>query len=357
MDSKDLVLRALAHKETDRVPVDYWGTREIDQALCHHLRVMGKDELLKKLGVDLRYVFPEYVGPELRKYPDGSYEDVWGVRRRPIRTSQGSYDHVITSPLSSINTIDQLESWSPPSPDWYDYSSLRRQCDLHPGYAIVVSGDRTNRTSVLHAAMYLRGVQQALIDPIQNPEFAQRLFDKITDFYLEVNRRCFEAGGDAIDVFMMGDDMGTQEGLLVSPRIFRKFIKPHLAEHAKLAKRYGLRVMLHSCGAIRSIIPDLIEIGIEILNPIQVRARGMDPAELKLEFGDKLCFHGSVDIQHTLPRGSPEDVRAEVRERIQTLGMGGGFILCSTHNIQPDTPIENVLAMYDEAKRGRISTP
>jgi uroporphyrinogen decarboxylase len=299
MKSKTLVLTALSHKEPKRVPVDYWGTRDIDELLCRYYRVGSKDELLKELGVDLRYVFPVYMGPKLKKYEDGSYDDLWGVRRRTLKTLKGNVEHTVFSPLKSISTIDELESWSPPSPEWYDYSSLRPQCENYQDYATVIVGDRTNRTSVLHEAMYLRGVQQALTDPIRNPEFTHRLYEKITEFYLEVNRRCFETVGDKIDIFMMGDDMGTQEGLLVSPKIFRHFIKPHLSAHVKLAKQFGLKVMLHSCGAVRKLIPDFIEMGINILNPIQVRATGMNPMELKNEFGDRLSFHGSIRSQGT----------------------------------------------------------
>ncbi len=333
MKSKTLVLTALSHKETEPVPVDYWGTRFIDELLCRYYRVGSKDELLKELGVDLRYVFPEYTGPKLKKYDDGSYDDIWGVRRRNLKTLKGNYEHTVFSPLRGISTVDELESWSPPSPEWYDYSSLRPQCENYQDYATVIVGDRTNRTSVLHEAMYLRGIQQALTDPIRNPEFTHRLYEKITEFYLEVNRRCFETVRGNIDIFMMGDDMGTQEGLLVSPKIFRHFVKPYLSSHVKLAKQFGLKVMFHSCGAVRKLIPDFIEMGIDILNPIQVRANGMNPLELKNEFGDRLSFHGSIDIQRTLPMGKPEDVRAEVRARIETLGRGGGLILCSTHNI------------------------
>jgi len=199
--------------------------------------------------------------------------------------------------------------------------------------------------------MYLRGVKQALIDLLRAPEFTHRLYEKITEFYFELNKRCFEEAGDLIDIFMMGEDLGTQGGLLVSPKTFREFIKPYLSRHIQLAKRYGVKVMLHSCGAIRELIPEFIDMRIDILNPIQIRAKGMNPAELKRRFGDKLSFHGAIDIQQTLPYGKPEDVRAEVRSRIKMLGRGGGYILCSTHNIQPDTPIENILAMYDEAKK------
>jgi len=354
MNSKELVSEALSHKETYRVPIDYWATEEITAMLCRHFGVASKHEMLEKMGVDLRYVFPNYTGPQLKRYDDGSNEDIWKVRRRTIRGAEGFYEHTVYSPLSSIKTIEELEDWSPPSPDWYDYASLRSQCEKYEKYATVFVGDRTNRTCVLHEAIYLRGVQQALIDLLRNPKFTRRLYEKITEFYIEFNKRCFEEAGDLIDVFMMGEDLGTQQGLLVSPETFRKLIKPYLSMHIQLAKRYGIKVMLHSCGAIRKLIPELVEMKVDILNPIQVRARGMNPAELKREFGDKISFHGAIDIQHTLPHGRPEDVREEVRNRIQTLGKDGGYILCSTHNIQLDTPIENVLAMYDEARKQRI---
>ena len=346
MNSKNLVLTALAHKEPSRVPVDYWGTRQIDELLCRHFGVESKDELLKKLDVDLRYVFPEYVGPKLKKYADGSYDDLWGFVEGSSKPLKEVMNHSFQS-TECHNHYRWTRELVAPHHLIGTTTPLNLQCDLYQDYATVIVGDRTNRTSVLHEAMYLRGVQQALIDPIRNPEFTQRLFEKITDFYLEVNRRCFEAAGDRIDIFMMG----TIWGLLVSPRIFRQFIKPYLVRHIKLAKQYALKVMLHSCGAIRRLIPDFIEMGIDILNPIQVRASGMNPSELKQEFGDRLSFHGSIDIQWTLPKGTPDDVRAEVRERIQTLRRGGGLILCSTHNIQADTPLENILAMYDEVKR------
>ncbi len=245
MNSKELVLEALPHKEPYRIPVDYWGTNEITNMLCRYFKVSSKDEMLEKLGVDIHYVFPRYIGPPLKKYEDGSYEDIWRVRRKVVRGAGGPYAHTVYSPLSSIKTLDELEDWSPPSPDWYDYSSLRSQREAYSEYATVLVGDRTNRTCVLHEAMYLRGVKQALIDLLRAPEFTHRLYEKITEFYFELNKRCFEEAGDLIDIFMMGEDLGTQGGLLVSPKTFREFIKPYLSRHIQLAKRYGVKVMLH----------------------------------------------------------------------------------------------------------------
>jgi len=346
--SRERVRRALNRKPTDRAPVDWWGTPEAEAAVRARL---GADfeQMLKALGVDLRYVTPKYAGPPLPRYPDGSWEDVWRVRRAPVRAGGGSYDEVVCSPLADCDDEAGLEAWSWPSADWYDYAGVRGECERHAGYAIVLGGDRLNRTTFLHLAMYLRGMEQGFLDIAERPKFVRRLFEKVGAFFLEMNRRMFEAAEGRADIFLMGDDFGTQRGLLISPAAWRELIAPHLAAQCALAHRRGLRVMHHSCGAIRELIPDLIEVGVDILNPVQVRAAGMNPVELKRDFGDRLCFHGGVDVQQTLPRGTPAAVRAETAERIRVLGDGGGYILAPTHNFQWDVPVDNILAMYAEA--------
>jgi uroporphyrinogen decarboxylase len=192
-------------------------------------------------------------------------------------------------------------------------------------------------------------MQQLMMDMALNPPLVKALLEKISDYYLAHNGRIFEAGNGLIDIFMMGDDFGTQKGLLISPEMFRRYFAPKLKEFAAQAKSYGLKVMLHSCGSVRELIPDIIEIGVDILNPIQIHAKGMIPGKLKEEFGEKICFHGGIDIQHTLPFGTIQDVEREVKDRIRILGKNGGYILASTHNIQADTPTENILKMYKTA--------
>jgi len=238
-----------------------------------------------------------------------------------------------------------------PSAHWFDFSEIEAQCEAYREERIVIAtGDRLNRTSTLKAAMYLRGTEQIFIDMVEAPDMARALFSRIKQFYLDYNERLFRAANGKIDIFMMGDDFGAQNGLLVSYDMWCEFFRQPLKEYTEQAKRFGMKVMHHSCGAIRQIIPDLIEIGIDILNPLQPGAVGMEPASLKRNFGDRICFHGSIDIQHTLPYGTPEDIRNEVRDRMRALARGGGFIICTAHNIQVDTPIENILTLFDAYK-------
>jgi uroporphyrinogen decarboxylase len=194
--------------------------------------------------------------------------------------------------------------------------------------------------------MYLRGMARILEDLTWNPEIAEYLFQRIASFYLEYARRICDAAGDGIDIFMTGDDFGMQNGLLMSPEMWRRFLRPGFRALLNLAKEHGYKTAHHSCGSIRPIIPDMIKDGLDILNPIQPNVNDMDLAELKADFGDRVCFHGSISIQRTLPFGTVKDVQAEVRNRFETLGPGGGFIFCTAHNIQVDTPLENVEALF-----------
>ena len=349
MYPKERVLESLSHRQTDRVPVDYWSTEEVDRRLSEYMGVPNRGELLEALGIDIRYVFPPYIGPPLRTFSDGSREDIWGVRRKKLIAGSAIYSEVCYSPLSEMMTPGELDDFPWPEPECFDYSQMATLCDKYKNYAVITVDERTNRTTVLHEAIYLCGMEKIMMDLALNPLFVHKLFGKITAFYTEVNRRILQAGSGKIDILLIGDDFGTQNNLIVSSEMLRRFIFPYLKKYIDLCKEYKVRVMFHSCGAIKEIIPDLIELGIEILNPIQVRAEGMVPSELKNEFGDRLCFHGGLDIQQTLPRGKPDDVRNEVRERIEVLGKNGGYILAPTHNFQEEVPLENIIAFYQEA--------
>jgi len=350
MTPKQRVLDAIEHKQTDRVPLDLWVTKEVMAKLRAHFQTDEADDVLKELGVDIRLVEPEYIGPPLKESPDGKVKDIWGVTRRRVGYSDGSYLEMDDYPLDGDITIADIENYPWPNPDHYDYSVIAKSCEKYGNYATLNVGNRLNRTSVLKAAIYLRGMQELMMDMALNPPLVDALLDKISSYYLAHNERIFEAGKGLIDIFMMGDDFGTQKGLLISAEMFRRYFAPRLKEFAAQAKSYGMKVMLHSCGSIREIIPDIIEMGVDILNPIQTNAKGMIPEELKTEFGDKICFHGGVDIQHTLPFGTPEEVEQEVKDRIRVLGKDGGYILASTHNIQIDTPVGNILKMYETAR-------
>ena len=303
--------------------------------------------------MDLRYVGGRYVGPRLLSgsLANGEpwWEDVWGVRRRRVRYAGGEYDEVTAYPLASAETPEDLARHRWPDPAWFDFSNFRADSRGFSGFALVNEVDRLNRTSVIKAGEYLVGMEKLMMDMALRPELVEDLFGRIARFYLGVNERLFSAARGALDVFFMGDDFGTQHGLLVSPGMWRSLVAPHMREFCRQAHDAGLRVMHHTCGAVFELVEDLIDTGVDILNPVQTSAEGMDPAMLKKRFGGRISFHGSVDTQRTLPAGSPAEVRAEVRARVEVLGSGGGFILAPTHNLQTDVPTKNVIAMYEEA--------
>lgn len=228
---------------------------------------------------------------------------------------------------------------------------MRLTCEALSEYALVIRDPGPNATCVLRLAMSLRGMENFMIDLALNPDLAQAIIAQVEHFYLELDRRIFEAVGDLTDIYFIADDVGTQDRLMISPRMFRQFVAPSLRRFIAQAKEYGQRVMYHTCGAVRRLIPDFIEMGVDILDPIQVSANNMEPAGLKRDFGDALCFHGALDIQTVLSQGTPDQVRAEVARLGQILGQGGGFILAPTNNVMPETPTENILALYEAVQK------
>ena len=390
MTSRERVLTTLDHREPDRAPWDFWAGAEVGERLRKHFACDTQEELLVALGVDLRYVRgPSYVGQEFRTYEDGTVEDLWGVRRETKHITHGpyrwKYKHVRVSPLADAESPDDIEAYGYwPSSDWWDYSSIAGDCeaarwdrqlacpgpvsgrgchrrpddgprDASPPFAVVNAGDRLDRTAQLKPMMYLRGMEQTYLDLAWNPEIVDAIVGRIRGYFLEYNRRVFEAAHGArrdclahgIEIFMMGDDFGTQGGPMMSPDTWRRFFKEGFRQYIELAHRHGMTVMHHTCGSVVELIPDFIECGLDILQSLQPRAKGMDLAELKREFGRDLCFHGGVDIQQTLPAGTRDEIREMVRRLMDAGKPGGGFIISTAHNIPPETPTANVLALYD----------
>lgn len=353
MTSKERVLAALAHTEPDQVPYDYWAAPEVTERLQQHLGLPDKDALLDHLRVDLRYIpGPSYVGQVFRQHDDGSVEDLWGVRRK-IKTVQQrgftwTYRHVVQSPLAHMQTpaeADRYPRW--PSPDWWDYSTVAAECARYRRYAVVNAGDRLDRTAQLKPMMYLRGMEQTYMDLVLNPRLVEAVVAHIRDYFLEYNRRVFEAAQGGIDIFMMGDDFGTQAGPMMDLATWRRYFRQGFREYIALAHRYGLKVMHHTCGSVVHLIPEFIDAGLDILQSLQPKAYGMDLKKLKREYGKYLSFHGGIDIQDIVPNGTPEQIRDHVQAQMEAGKPGGGFIISTAHNIQPDTPTENILALFD----------
>lgn len=354
MTNRQRVLSTLAHQPPDAVPYDCWATEVVYDRLARRLGVESRENVLRALDVDLRVVEgPRYVGPELRAFEDGACADLWGVLRKQVRVERKgvawTYKHVVRSPLAEMTStaeVDAYPGW--PSADWWDYSSLASDCAAvrAAGYAVVNAGDRLDRTAQLKTLMYLRGMEQTYIDIATDPGLVDCILHHIVSYFLEYNRRVFEAADGGIDIFMMGDDFGTQDGPIVGVDTWRRLFKPGFKAYIELAHEFGIPVMHHTCGDVRALIPDFIECGLDILQSLQPRA-GMDLRRLKRDYGRDLCFHGSIDIQETLPRGTPADVRAEVADRIEAGAREGGVILCTAHNIPPETPIDNVVALFE----------
>ncbi|MFQ5854259.1 MAG: uroporphyrinogen decarboxylase family protein [Anaerolineae bacterium] len=347
---RERVLLALSHQETDRVPVDFNATPEAWARLNQHLGIHDTEAVLRHLGVDLRHPRQPYVGPPQRRHSDGSWTDAWGVRRQSVPHRGGAYDEIVAHPLADVQDASELADYPWPQPEWWDADALAEQIqtlDADMPYAIALE-EFGDPGGMFEIAWYMRGMEQFFVDMVKQPDIAYEIMRHVTDFYTGMLERVMDAVGDRIDLIWTSDDIAHQHGLLMSKSTWRELIAPH---HERLNRRIhglGTRVMYHSCGAVRPFIPDLIEIGVDVLDVLQFSADDMDPLDIKATFGNRLCFHGGIDVQSTLPFGTEEEVRQVTRERIEVLGKGGGYILAPTHNVQVDTPPQNIVAMYAE---------
>lgn len=345
MTPRERWLACLNGKKPDRVPLDYWATGEFNERLLKELGLPDMGAFFAKFGIDHpAHVGPRYVGP-----PIEPAEDVWGWRTSPIQYGSGTYDEISFSPLAPARTPEDIERHRWPRADWWDFSNVAADCARHP--------DRIIESGYVAALMYhnhLRGLELSYEDYVESPEIAESILKRIFDFYYEYLARLLDSAKGRIQLTQVTDDFGTQTGMAISPAAFRRFFKEPMRKLINLAHGAGAYVMHHDDGAIRPIIPDLIEIGVDILNPIQWRCPGMERQALARDFGRKLVFHGGVDNQRTLPFGKPEDVRREVEENVSIFGKAKGYVLAPCHNIQAITPPENVVTMYETALKARV---
>jgi len=347
MNSRERVLTALAHQQPDRVPVNYYATRELEAKLLERLSARNPEALLALLGVDLRYVRPPYTGRTLRAWDDGRYEDMWGTIYRPVPYETGVYDEAEFLPYADLQTVDEVWALPGPSADDFDYAVVGDLCRWYQDYALVAGNPGV--PDMINGAARMRGVERVILDMALEDPVGLAVMERRARFCLAQMERLLEAGRGRFDVLALGDDYGTQRGLLMSPACWRRLFKPWLKKFIDLGHSHGCKVMLHCCGSSRAIFDDYIELGLDVLETVQPEAAGMDPAELKAVYGDRMSYCGTVSVQHTLPHGRRQDVVREVRQRIEVVGRGGGLILAPAHAMQPDTPVENALAIYQTA--------
>ena len=351
MKPRQRVLTALRHQEPDRVPLFYRDVPEVETRLLKDLCLNDREELLRFLDIDFRWVEPVYVGPSLEDEETGRRRDIWGVEFRYVPFSDtAGYWETTGNPLAGCEDGAALEDYCWPRVDWFDFSTLKDQVAAYDDYAIMTAPGYAS-ANVLLTIQYLLGEEKAWTDLLLNPDLFQSLVERILDFELPFIERMLDAAGGRIDFFRLGDDFGTQTGLLIGPDAWRRSIQPGLKAMAGVAKQHGAFYYHHSCGAIRDLLDDLIDTGVDVIDPVQVGAKGMVPSELKAEFGHRICFSGGVDEQDLLPNGSPDDVRSGVFRLLDDIARGGGFFIGPTHNFQDDIPTGNILAMYDAARQ------
>jgi uroporphyrinogen decarboxylase len=301
-------------------------------------------QIAERLGTDIRYINPPYIGPSLAKFQDGSEMDIWGIRKKRMPNEYGDYAEPINFPYASWTSVEQAKMYSWPDPSWYDYRAVAPMCEQFPSMAVATGGFYVQ--DFINSVAYGRGVEQVLIDIAMEDPVYFYIVEKRHRFYMEVIERILEAAQGRIDFVLCGDDFGTQRDLTISPQAFNRIFAPRKKEFFDMVHSHNARVSHHSCGSTVKLIPRFIEIGMDGLQTIQPQAIGMNPYELKARFGKNILFHGAVDAQGWLQHASPVQIRNEVFRLCDEMSAGGGFILSPSHNIQPDTPLENVLTVY-----------
>ena len=349
MTSKERVLTAFSNMAPDRVPVNYSANAGIDGRLKEHfgLRADDSEGLLRALGVDFRTVRAPYRGPKLHEdIPDrGVKVDNRGIHRRWVEHDTGGYWDYCDFPLQSAD-LETIANWPMPSPDDYDYSGVAGECRKYEEFA--VHGD-AGLGDIINGNGMLRGMEQTFIDLITDDPAGLLLADRRMAIQLEATRRILEAARGMVDFIKLGEDLGTQIGPIISMDVFRKHIRPRYQSFCDLAKAHGIYVMMHSCGSSSWAYEDFIEMGIHVVDTLQPEARDMSPGYLKSRFGGRLAFHGCISTAGPVATGSVDDVVVYCRNTLDIMMPGGGYCFAPTHQLQDNSPTENVVAMYQTA--------
>ncbi|MCP4643051.1 MAG: hypothetical protein GY851_21575 [bacterium] len=336
---RERVLTAFAHEEADRVPAwcgaspEFWAKAKI---------ALGFDDepLREFLGDDFRRVFAEYAGPVVApSHPNATYRTIFGVEREGL-----GYGQPIDHPLAGAD-LDAIHEYPWPDPSDVDASSVRDAALVWKGEYAILGGDWS---PFWHDAIDLVGMEDLMVRMYEDPNSVDALLGHIVDYYAGSSERIFAAAADVIDIFFFGNDFGTQTGPIVGEAMFHRFLFPHLKRLASLGRDHGLKVMMHCCGGVAELIPMFIEAGIDAIHAVQPSCRGMELDELKQAFGDEMVFNGAIDSHHVLIEGTSDSVRRTTCEVLDTMKPGGGYIAGASHDtILEETPVENVVAMFE----------
>ncbi|MHC4387694.1 MAG: uroporphyrinogen decarboxylase family protein [Planctomycetota bacterium] len=338
MTSRERVLAAFEHQEPDRVPAWCGASLEFWEKAKRDLQ-LDDEGLRVRFGDDFRRVFAEYAGPESALSEGATSRTVFGIERRGM-----GYGQPMSHPLSDA-TLDQVHEYPWPEPEWMNVSNIGVEAEAYDGQYAILGGDWS---PFWHDAIDLLGMENLYIKMYTEPELIDAVMQHLVDYYAAVSQRIFDAAADSMDIFFIGNDFGSMTGPLLGPELFRRFILSHLKRLIDLGHSYGLKVQLHCCGGFAPLIPMMIEAGLDGLHAVQPCCRGMDLQTLKSEFGDRMLFNGAIDSHHVLIEGTPEIVQQKTREVLQIMKPGGGYVAGASHDtILEETPLENVLTMFD----------
>ena len=338
MTSRDRVLAAFTHREPDRVPA-WCGSSEEFWAKAKRELGLDDEGLRVRFGDDFRRVFARYAGPEVPLAAEATSVTPFGVQRTGL-----GYGQPMSHPLAQT-TLGGMHEYPWPDPHWIDVSHIRAEAEAYDGRYAILGGDWS---PFWHDLIDLLGMENMYLQMYDEPLLIDTILQRMVDYYATVSQRIFDAAGEVIDVFFIGNDFGSQKGPLLGKEMFCRFMLPHLKRLVNLGHDYRLKVMMHCCGGFAELIPAMIEIGLDGLHAVQPSCRGMDLRRLKAEFGDKILFNGGIDSHHVLIEGTPDSVRRKTREVLDIMKPGGGYVAGASHDtILEETPVENVLAMFD----------
>lgn len=344
MTSKERVRAVMQRQKPDRIPAAFEAVGPVTQKLLHHYGFQEYRELQDKLQIDIVSVGPKYIGPDLTPYKDAEGRTVvksyWGYEDTMHVTTVDQYGVTTYFPLAGVDTIEQVENYSWPKTEWFDYSVIPEQIAKNPDKAIILGHE-----GPFQMVTFLMSMEEFFVLMYDEPEVAHRILDKMVEFELEHYRRCFEAAEGKIDILRTHDDYGTQISLLFSTEMWREYFQENTKKLVDLAHSYGAFFQQHSCGAVAPIIEELIRCGVDSLEPLQ-KVEGLEVETLLQKYGGRITFHGGIDTQGLLPNGTPEEVRAETEKFIRLLGGTNGYILMASQGFEGDVPLENIEAVY-----------
>ncbi len=344
MTSNERVRTVMRHQKPDRIPAAFEAVGTVTEKLMKHYGFSHYAQLLEHYNIDIIPTGPIYTGPALKTRTNEKGEQVeqsfWGYETTLHTTAIDTYGTTSYFPLNGVQTIEEVDAFTFPTTDWFDYSIITRDCEANSDKAIIIGHE-----GPFQIVTYLMEMDQFFMLMIDEPQTASRILQRINDFEMEHYRKMLEAGHGMVDILRPHDDYGTQISLLFSIDMWREFFKENTRRLVNLAHQYNAFYQQHSCGAVGELIPEFIECGVDALEPVQ-KVKGLEPEYLAKAYGGQIVFHGGIDTQQLLPYGRAEEVKAETARFMDLLGRDGGYILMASQGFEGDVPVENIEAVY-----------